>query len=450
MVSASNMSEKRGIKRKLEEESSTREGVSSLATSIIHELQTRIPDDPILECGPAYMTILQSRPQIVLDLARQKLHAWPYKNVSPCWRRLYEESSLWSTVRLLQANANPRHGEDGESPACLTGVVMLLDSAIQMTGTPGRSRIFETIFMKLEALTTAESTSDWPAQFAISTPNELQTNWPVPRRANPPSFEEFQSHLDGNNIPIIVEGAVEHWPARKNWTSPSYWMKRTLGGRRMVQVEIGSQYTDDSWSQRILSFENFLSIYMMGKSTEIGYLAQYDLFSQIPALRSDVQVPDYCYCSPPRSMSKEADQRDVLARDIDDPLMNLWLGPAGTKTPLHTDPYSNILVQVMGYKYFRLYAAAETPKLYTLGVHENGVDMSNTSSIDVSLARSHHSVEPTDLAKGDEQNDKYPLFAKADFVEGILGPGDCLYIPQGWWHYVEGLTLGASVSFWWN
>jgi lysine-specific demethylase 8 len=104
----------------------------------------------------------------------------------------------------------------------------------------------------------------------------------------------------------------------------------------------------------------------------------------------------------------------------------------------------------MGYKYARLYAPTETARLYPMGIDDKGVDMNNTSSVDVSLVRSQHETDTAESEKINRQRDMFPLFVKAHFVEGVLGPGECLYIPQGWWHYIEGLTLGASVSFWWN
>jgi lysine-specific demethylase 8 len=41
-------------------------------------------------------------------------------------------------------------------------------------------------------------------------------------------------------------------------------------------------------------------------------------------------------------------------------------------------------------------------------------------------------------------------FKKVEYLDCILGEGDVLYIPMGWWHYVRGLSVSFSVSFWWN
>ena len=292
----------------------------------------------------------------------------------------------------------------------------------------------------------------------------------IPIHTTPPSLAAFQQHLctPPASGPLIIRNALTHWPAisasERSWRSRRYLLRRTLGGRRLVPVEVGRSYTDVEWGQRIVTFGEFLGGgFAVGKGKgkgkgkveeeegggggaeerKIGYLAQHDLFAQIPALRADIAVPDYCYATPPPPLAPASAEDDLTAAHkpsrarLEEPLLNAWFGPAGTISPLHTDPYHNILCQVVGQKYVRLYAPEETWRVYPRGVEEGGVDMSNTSQVDV---------------EGDsrEMHERFPLFREARYVEGVLGEGECLYIPVGWWHYVRSLTVSFSVSFWWD
>ena len=78
----------------------------------------------------------------------------------------------------------------------------------------------------------------------------------------------------------------------------------------------------------------------------VGYLAQHNLFEQIPRLRRDFAIPA------------------LLAGGVQH--MHAWLGPEGTVTPLHFDSYDNVLVQVVGHKLVYLERASNliwTPRL---------------------------------------------------------------------------------------
>lgn len=262
------------------------------------------------------------------------------------------------------------------------------------------------------------------------------------------SMEAFEEHIRTTGSPLVLRDALDHWPAlhERPWRSPAYLMERTFGGRRLVPVETGRSYTDAGWGQSIITFREFMSRYLLcdvtdaGRGMTVGYLAQHDLFAQIPALRNDICIPDYCYTDPPPPTTAPGTplgDKEQQTPKLEEPILNAWFGPAGTISPLHTDPYHNILCQVVGRKYIRLYSPAETEKLYPKGLEGGGVDMSNTSEVDVEAA-----VETLD--------EEYPLFRGAEYVETILNEGECLYIPVGWWHYVRSLTVSFSVSFWWN
>jgi lysine-specific demethylase 8 len=58
-------------------------------------------------------------------------------------------------------------------------------------------------------------------------------------------------------------------------------------------------------------------------------------------------------------------------------------------------------------------------------------------------------ADTVDQLRKDFEN-LFPYFRKATYVEGILAPGECLYLPVGWWHYIRSLTPSFSVSFWFN
>ncbi|KAK4991156.1 hypothetical protein LTR66_006610 [Elasticomyces elasticus] len=467
-------------------------------------LVLELENDTIRECGAAALAIIASKPDDVLRLAHRKLHTWPFRDVPICWRRLYEDASLWKAIALLRVQTcrrNPkghaidtvsrkrkRRGEQenpkghSSSPAVerpsttddginlptimagdwVADIVKVLDMAIILTGAPSRKHLFNNLFNNLQSSLLHEvSKLDTLRGFPPSHLRRPKVRFPMQNYkalGSDMNFTALQEHLDASASPLILEGAISHWPACSAWKNPAHLMQHTLGGRRLVPVELGRSYTDEDWGQKIMTFAEFVHDYLINPMPkQTGYLAQHDLLTQIPGLLEDIQTPDYCFTTPPPA-TPELLHGQPTPPHLEEPLVNTWLGPGGTISPLHTDPYHNILCQVVGHKYIRLYAPSETPKLYSRGVDEAGVSMENTSRVDVSIAmelagRSAAVGCDDEISHENARNDfeeRFPLFKDARYIEAVLGPGDSLYIPLGWWHYVESLSTSCSVSFWWN
>ena len=200
----------------------------------------------------------------------------------------------------------------------------------------------------------------------------------------------------------------------------------------MIPVELGIMSCQSGLKEELLIFNDFINKYL-APSNEIGvwsfertkgehnrskiaYLAQHQLFEQIPELSKDIDMaPTLCGITGPSNI-------------------NVWIGTGGTRTPLHFDSYDNILVQIVGSKIVRLYGKEETSKLYVLKKGEHMyAKQGNMSAIDCE----------------NENFIQHPEAKDAKYTEVILSPGDCLFIPKFTWHYVRSLTTSSSINFWW-
>jgi [protein]-arginine 3-hydroxylase / protease len=104
-------------------------------------------------------------------------------------------------------------------------------------------------------------------------------------------------------------------------------------------------------------------------------------------------------------------------------------------TQLHYDSMDNFLCQVAGVKYVRLYARREARRLYV-----------QPPSAKTYSASSQGNVSAVDVMAPDL--DAHPLFADAECLECVLRPGEVLFMPAKWWHFVTALTTSISVNFW--
>lgn len=410
------------------------------------------------------LRLLKGRIENVLNYAHKKLYAYKYDQVPLYWKCLYTNALVLMSYYWLMEMVRDYDIGDEADETCLHEHIMFLDKAVISTNvrslafdgprwTKATMECWERIIKEEEkAEMERVGSEEVPKRlFSDEEPfgrptvqqpvQRLQVVWAVDQ------FEDYMMDPNKAPSPLIIPDLLTGWGAMNetSWRDVNYLLSQTLGGRRQVPIEIGRSYVDMGWGQDIMSFGKFLDKYVLegGSEREPGYLAQYELFRQIPRLRNDIQIPDYCWVETPAHPTHIAKDQPKL----EEPSLNAWFGPAKTITPLHTDGYHNLLCQVVGTKYVRLYSPHCT-EILKPREDEGGVDMSNTSSLDIGV------IEGWDERNEDmsEQELKYQREAlqDVDYFECILEPGDTLLIPMGWWHYVRSLSVSFSVSFWWN
>jgi len=230
-------------------------------------------------------------------------------------------------------------------------------------------------------------------------------------RIERPSKQDLILRMTQTRQPFIFAGNVGHWPASR-WT-PEYFAKTV--GETMVRplVDLPRHGMPYFWNDKDYSRTMRMMDLVTKMVTETGsqcYLAQKDI-KAFPPLMSDF---DFGEVTPKLG--------------VREPSTSFWMGTRGTHSGLHFDRRDNVLVQIHGHKQVILAAPEEARNLYQIS------DMFEKSSVDP--------VNP-DLSR-------HPRFRDARLHQGVIGPGDVLFIPQLWWHYLESRDLAISLNHWYG
>ncbi|POW18050.1 hypothetical protein PSTT_00127 [Puccinia striiformis] len=341
-------------------------------------------------------------------LSDEKLSSYVYKEVPNHWRQLYTDSILLkvSSIFALQTSFSRNEGEDID----WMGIIRLLDMALIISGAPGRGRRGAIFFLiesiQAEYIKRAEEIEERPEKRRKtlhdcsrgeggSTPNVINS---IPVLADAPSTEDFVKSMH---------------------KSPSIeYLKAVAGPGRVVPVEIGKSYTEEDWSQKIMGWDEFLSVINESSNPDrLIYLAQYNLFNQFPTLKHDIQIPEYVDCElPPHDRTRPETEDGVI--------LNVWLGPAGTISPAHQVPIQT-----------EMYPFGSTPPTIDRPEEEEDRNdketlqanyMTNTSQVDV--------LGSVERDRSDEFRTRFPNFVEKVMPEAlqiILEEGDMLVMPPG-------------------
>lgn len=380
------------------------------------------------------------------------------------WRRMYTESCI------LRALVDVRAFYITSDTSFALASISKLDQAIVIAGAPGEGRLdlITDLINEVQSRCLARAISRnglvaFPTQINIATIHPLSAaSQSVIQLGVPPSLASFLSRY--SKQPFVIPKYIKDWPAMNEhpWASPDY-LRAVAGPGRVVPVEVGSDYRDNDWTQKLMPWDEFLDALVEGPQSKIDrscrpvlYLAQHDLLMQFPGLRADIEVPDYAYASLP----PPPDFPDYTPPGNEDQLvLNAWLGPMGTVSPAHTDPYFNFYAQVVGRKIVWLAPPSVSSSMYAYpppssssvsatpdpphnpAANTANPSMSNTSQVDVFRPRTDHEHVP----------DAWPSFWQNVVPHAMsvtLEPGDLLFFPPGWWHAMRSEETSFSVSMW--
>ena len=203
-------------------------------------------------------------------------------------------------------------------------------------------------------------------------------------------------------LPFLIGGLVDRWPLSA--LTPQTLRERFshLPVRARVGDYINTAFAPDRAMQDMSMLE-YLELVAAGTQDLPPYLGNLELRE----LNSMCHWPAYFgKMGPPR----------------------FWLGPAATVTPLHCDYDDNIFAQIWGSK--RIFLSPPHHDEFLYPKEANAI-----------LFGSPVNPEAPDF-------EQFPLARQASLIECVVNPGDMLYVPAGWYHYVRALTFSLSSNRW--
>ena len=222
--------------------------------------------------------------------------------------------------------------------------------------------------------------------------------------------EAFYEQYYFQNRPVIITGMLDSWPARTRWNFDYF---RARCGDAEVEVQFGRD-ADANYEinqpalKRTMRFGDYVDLVDTGGATNDFYMTANNTSRNRAALATlwdDV---------PPLREYLDADSTDKGF---------FWFGPAGTKTPFHHDLTNNFMAQVIGRKRVRLVPLTDTTHMYN---HLHCYSQIDGGAIDV---------------------ERFPSVQQARMIECTLEPGELLFLPIGWWHYVEALDASVTLTY---
>lgn len=235
-------------------------------------------------------------------------------------------------------------------------------------------------------------------------------NEPVIDVIENPSPSDFESFLEAQR-PVVVKGVVERWPAYERWTLE--YMREHLAHRRLrvQESKTGELRLHVSHVRRITGATLFDAHASEDAAQRERYLAtQVRVIDEAPSLLDDIAWPRFLPLGKVWQLC-------------------LWIAAQRTRTSLHWDGLPAMLAVVTGRKDFWLLPPEAYEHVYPNPLSDR--PFVNWSSVDCF----------------DPDLEAFPKYANVQPARVRLGPGDMIFVPPYWWHYVQNVETSMALRF---
>ncbi|XP_065842243.1 tRNA wybutosine-synthesizing protein 5-like isoform X2 [Oscarella lobularis] len=217
-----------------------------------------------------------------------------------------------------------------------------------------------------------------------------------------PSSETFYNDFIHSSRPVLLRNALRSSFPLEKWTDDYLKIRH---GDAVVRVDFSKQENRDLHARPYV-FSDFLEEYN----------------------RSEFYLIDTL----PDSMQEEFPLLSCLScggflTTFQD--FGMWFSSGGTKSSFHFDTVENLNCQVSGTKEW-IFINKTVPGFHDVIDHMEG-DFSSVN------------VDAVDMIE-------FPQFQNVPWWTAVTRPGDCVYVPYKWFHYVKSLERNLAVNIWWT
>jgi Cupin-like domain len=231
----------------------------------------------------------------------------------------------------------------------------------------------------------------------------MLTLQPIEKRSGLTRDIFLKEHLEPLE-PVVFTDLMDNWAAKTEWTIDN--LKRKYGHFNVPIVTPNYSKPGKGYMEPELhmSFGEYLTLMERGKMPYRIFL--WNIFRQAPEMVNDFTLPTIM---------------DGFLKDF--PFM--FFGGQGSITPMHFDlDLSHVFLnQLHGRKRIVLFSHDDSKRLY------------------------HHPytvASYVDINKPDYE--KFPALSQVKGWETVLNPGETVFIPTGFWHYIEYVDGGYSIA----